>query len=64
VCVLDQVFRAAGFLQYDASEQQPVDRIVINIHPSILAHAAFLDKQRSLKEFYRVVGLIEFSVAK
>jgi len=62
---IDQVFRAAVFLEYDANEQQPVDRIVMNFHPSILAHAAFLDKPRSLKELYRVVGLIEkFAVAK
>jgi len=62
----DQVFRAASFLEYDANEQQLVDRIVMNFHPSILAHAAFLDKPRSLKELYRVVGLIEqkFAVAK
>jgi len=31
----------------------------MNFHPSILAHAAFLYKPRSLKELYRVVGLIE-----
>jgi len=63
---IDQVFRAAGFLEYDASEQQLVDRIVINFHPSVLAHAPFFDQQRSLKELYRVVGLIveTFSVAK
>jgi len=38
----------------------------MNFHPSILARAAFLDKPRSLKELYRMVGLIEekFSVAK
>jgi hypothetical protein len=60
------VFRAAGFLEYDASEQQLVDRVVMNFHPGILAHAAFLDKPRSLKDLYRVVGLIEekFAVAK
>jgi hypothetical protein len=38
---IDQVFRAAGFLEYDASEQQLVDRIVMNFHPSILVHTAF-----------------------
>jgi hypothetical protein len=63
---IDQVFRAAGFLEYDVSEQQLMDRIVMNFHPSILVQAAFLDKPRSLKELYRVVGLIEeeFAVAK
>ena len=63
---IDQVFWAAGFLEYNASEKQLADRIVMNFHPSILARAAFLDKPRSLKELYRMVGLIEekFSVAK
>jgi hypothetical protein len=62
---IEQVFRAAEFLRYGASEQQLVDRIVMNFHPSVLAQAAFLDKPRSLKELYNVVGLIEekFSVA-
>jgi hypothetical protein len=31
----------------------------MNFHPSILAHAAFVDKPCSLKELQRVVGLIE-----
>jgi hypothetical protein len=63
---IEQVFRDAEFLRYDASEQQLVERIVMNFHPSMLAHAAFLDKLRSLKELYIVVSLIEekFSVAE
>jgi hypothetical protein len=38
----------------------------MNFHPGILVHVAFLDKPRSLKDLYRVVGLIEekFAVAK
>jgi hypothetical protein len=38
----------------------------MNFNPSTLAHSAFLDKPRSLKDLYRVVGLTEekFSVAK
>ena len=52
---IEQVFLAAEFLEYKASEQQLVDRIVMKFHPSILAHAAFLDKPRSLKALYRVV---------
>jgi hypothetical protein len=46
-------------LGYNASEQQLVDRIVMNFHPSILAHATFLERPRSRKELLRVVGLIE-----
>jgi hypothetical protein len=62
----ERVFRAAEFVRYGASEQQLVDTIIMNFHPSVLAHAAFLDKSRSLKELYNVVGLIEekLSVAK
>jgi hypothetical protein len=47
---IEQVFRAAGFLGYNASEQQLVDRIIMNSHPNILAHAAFLERPRSRKE--------------
>jgi hypothetical protein len=60
-----RVFKAAEFLKYGTSEQQLVDRIVINFHPGVLAQAAFLDRPRSLKEMYNIVGLLEekFSVA-
>jgi len=39
---------------------------VMNLHPSISAHTALLDRPRSFKDLYRVVGLIEekFSVAR
>jgi hypothetical protein len=62
---IDRVFKAAEFLKYGASEQQLVDRIIMNFHPGVLAQAAFLDGPRSLKELYNVVGLLEekFSVA-
>ena len=38
--------------------------IVMNLHPTVLAHAAFLDSPRSLKDLINVLGLIEetFSV--
>jgi hypothetical protein len=63
---IEQVFGAARFLQYKASESELVDRVVMNFHPSILAHAAFVEKPCSLKELQRVVGLIKekFVVAK
>ena len=62
----DRVFAAAKFLGYDAGEQQLVDRIIMNLHPTIVAHAAFLERPRSRKELYNAVGLIEekFSVLK
>jgi hypothetical protein len=31
----------------------------MNFHPDILSHSAFLDKPRSRREFYRVIGLPE-----
>lgn len=49
----EQVFGAAGSLQN------------YEFHPSILDDATFLDKPRSLKELYYIVGLIEeLSAAK
>jgi hypothetical protein len=63
---LEQVFQAADFLQYEASERQLVDRVVMNFHPYILSQAAFLDRPRSHKQLCQVIGLIEekFSVLK
>jgi hypothetical protein len=55
----DQIFQAAQFLQYEATEQQLVDRVLMNLHPQVLSQAAFLEKPRSRKDLYRLVGLIE-----
>jgi hypothetical protein len=41
---IEWVFCAANFLRYQASEQELVDRILMNLHPSVLAHATFLEK--------------------
>ena len=59
---IEQVFAAAKFLQYGASEQELIDRVVMNFHPKILSHAAFIDRPRSLKELYKVVALVEKKV--
>jgi hypothetical protein len=56
---VEQVFGAAKFLEYDASETELVDRVVMNSHPSILGQAAFVDKPRTVKELYRTVGVLE-----
>jgi hypothetical protein len=63
---IEQVFTAAEFLKYDADEQQLVDLIIMNLHPSVLAQEAFFERPRSRKDLYSVVGLIEekFSVLK
>ena len=63
---VDKVFAAAGFLQYGATEEQLVGRIVMNLHPSVLAHTAFLDRPHTWKELISAVGLIEekFSIMR
>jgi hypothetical protein len=62
----DKVFSAAKFLGYAADEQQLVDRVVMNLHPSVLAQAAFLDRPHSRDQLYSAVGLMEekFSVLR
>jgi len=55
----DSVFAAARFLEYEADEEQLVGRIVMNLHPAILVHAAFLERPRSRKELMNAIGLIE-----
>jgi len=57
------VFAAARFLEYEADEEQLVGRIVMNLHPAILAHAAFLERPRSCKELMNTIGLIEEKVS-
>jgi hypothetical protein len=47
---IDLVFQAVDFLQYEASEQQLVERVIMNFHRHILGQAAFLEKLRCRKE--------------
>lgn len=56
---IERISQAATFLQYAATEQQLVDRILTNLDPDILAQAAFLDRPKTIKDLNRVVGLIE-----
>jgi len=60
---IDRVFQAAEFLQYEASEAQLVERIVMKLHPDILKQAAFLDKPTMRKELRRVISLVEERMA-
>jgi hypothetical protein len=55
---VEQIFRATEFLEYGGSEQQLIDRIVMNLHLSMLAHAAFIDRPQST-ELYNSIGVIE-----
>ena len=60
---IEQVFAAAKFLHYNVSEQDLVDRVVMNFHPSVLSHAAFSDRPCTLKELYQAVGIVEEKLA-
>jgi len=60
---IDQVFSAARMLRYEAQEQDLVDRIIMNLHPAVLAQSAFVDRPHSRKELYDVVGIIEEKIA-
>jgi hypothetical protein len=60
---MKEVMGAAEFLQYCASEGEIVDRILMNLHPDILAQDAFLPKPGSYRELRDMVGLIEERMA-
>ena len=60
---VEQVFRAANFLRYGANELQLVDRIVMNLHPSVRDHAVLLERPPSREELHRVIALIEERMA-
>ena len=49
---IEGVFRTAKFLNYQETEEQLVDRVVMNLHPSTSVHTALLDRPRSLKDLY------------
>jgi hypothetical protein len=53
------VFATADFLVYQTTEQELVDRVVMNLHSSILVHSAFLERPHSREELGRAIGLIE-----
>lgn len=59
---IDQVYTVAKTLEFNAKEQELVDRIMMNLHPDILAHSAFLDRP-CRQELYDVIALIEEKVA-
>jgi hypothetical protein len=54
---IKEVVDTAEFLQYHASEGEIVDRILMNMHPDILAQAALLPRPgsyRVLRDMVRV----------
>ena len=54
---------AAEFLQYNASEADVVDRVLMNLDPDILARAALLPRPNTFQELRHTVGLIEERMA-
>jgi len=46
---MERVSQAATFLQYAATEQQLVERILMNLDPDILDQAAFWIDLRALR---------------
>jgi hypothetical protein len=60
---IERISQAATFLQYQTSEQQLVDRILMNLDSYILVQAALLDLPRSIKYLNRVVSLIEEKIS-
>jgi hypothetical protein len=63
---IEQVFATAKFFQRAVKEQELVDRELKNFNPSVLRHAAFIDRPSFLRVLYQVVGTIEeeLSVAR
>jgi hypothetical protein len=47
---------AVEWLLYTATEQEMVDRVLMNMHPHILAQSAFLERPRSYRELRKLVG--------
>jgi hypothetical protein len=60
---IKEVMDAAEFFQYHVTEDEVVDRILMNLHPEILAQAALLPKPSSYSELRYTVGLIEERMA-
>jgi len=56
---VNRVFLAAEFLGYEAGEEQIVSRILMNLHPSVLAHAAFLDRPRTRGQLFNAISMVE-----
>lgn len=60
---IKEVVGAAEFLQCRESEGEILNRILLNLHPDILAQAAFLPRPGSYRESRDMVGLIEDRMA-
>ena len=60
---IKEVIDSAEFLQYNASEADVVERILMNLDPDLLARAALLHRPNTFQELRHTVGLIEERMA-
>jgi hypothetical protein len=60
---VEKIVRAAKFFEYQASEEQIVGRVVMNLHPKVLAYSALLDRPKTFPDLHRIIGLIEEKAA-
>ena len=60
---INEVIDAAEFLQYNSSEADVVERVLMNLDPDILAQAALLPRPNSFQELRHTVGLLEERMA-
>ena len=54
---------ASEFLQYNASEADIVERVLMNLHPDTLAQAELLPRPNTFQELRNTVGLMEERMA-
>jgi hypothetical protein len=60
---IDEIVDAAESLNYLGTESELVDRILMNLHPDILAQSAFLQRPSSFQELRKLAGHIEEKLA-
>jgi hypothetical protein len=60
---IKDVIDAVEFLQYQGTEGEIVERILMNLHPEIMAQATLLPRPNSYRELRDLVGLMEERMA-
>jgi hypothetical protein len=60
---IDEIVVAAEFLNYHGTESELVDRILMNLHPDILAQSAFMQRPSSFHELHKLAGHVEEKLA-
>jgi hypothetical protein len=60
---IDEIVHAAEFLNYLGTESELVDRILMNLHPDVLAQSAFLQRPSSFHELRKLTGHMEEKLA-